>query len=390
MATMFELQEQIADLDRTIATERRNGINMASDAGAKMEDIRACQQRVSDLVERRAILQKECDRVAAESRARAAREGGQGGAEMTFEQATGMYLRHLATGGKSEITSMAYEQLGAIPAGSEDQGNGSALLPKKLSERLLLQPQKVNPLRSRMGVTNVTGLSLPKLAFTIDDDSYAAKDGETAKELKGAAETVDFGRHKMHLMCKVSTTLLRSSPLDIQGAVLRGLDSAMTLRELRSIFATAPVSGEEGMSLYAKKSSSYIIKQMEAESLLGAIVAAAGDLEDIYQDNASIAMRRQDYYALMMALANGSESLFSGKPAQILGYPVDFVDKATVPVVGDFSYLHINYDCAPFMDMGKSVETGVTIFTEDCVYDIKRLMDAAFRLATVKPTGAGG
>ena len=90
MATMFELQEQIADLDRTIATERRNGIDMASDAGAKMEDIRACQQRVSDLVERRAILQKECDRVAAESRARAAREGGQGGAEMTFEQATGM------------------------------------------------------------------------------------------------------------------------------------------------------------------------------------------------------------------------------------------------------------------------------------------------------------
>ncbi len=58
MATMFELQEQIADLDRTIATERRNGIDMASDAGAKMEDIRACQQRVSDLVERRAILQK--------------------------------------------------------------------------------------------------------------------------------------------------------------------------------------------------------------------------------------------------------------------------------------------------------------------------------------------
>ena len=172
--------------------------------------------------------------------------------------------------------------------------------------------------------------------------------------------------------------------------MLRGLDSAMTLRELRSIFATSPASGEEGMSLYAKKSSNYIIKQMEAESLLGAIVAAAGDLEDIYQDNASIAMRRQDYYALMMALANGSESLFSGKPAQILGYPVDFVDKATVPVVGDFSYLHINYDCAPFMDMGKSVETGVTIFTEDCVYDIKRLMDAAFRLATVKPTGVGG
>lgn len=56
MATMFELQEQIADLDRTIATERRNGIDMASDAGARMEDIRACQQRVSDLVERRAIL----------------------------------------------------------------------------------------------------------------------------------------------------------------------------------------------------------------------------------------------------------------------------------------------------------------------------------------------
>lgn len=190
MATMFELQEQIADLDRTIATERRNGIDMASDAGAQMEDIRACQQRVSDLVERRAILQNECDRVAAESRARAAREGGQGGAEMTFEQATGMYLRHLATGGKSEITSMAYEQLGAIPAGSEDQGNGSALLPKKLSERLLLQPQKVNPLRSRMGVTNVTGLSLPKLAFTIDDDSYAAKDGETAKELKDRKSVV--------------------------------------------------------------------------------------------------------------------------------------------------------------------------------------------------------
>ena len=57
--TMFELEERIADLRMQISTEADGLVTMATDAGAKMDDVRAKQQRVKDLQERLAVLETE-------------------------------------------------------------------------------------------------------------------------------------------------------------------------------------------------------------------------------------------------------------------------------------------------------------------------------------------
>lgn len=377
--TLYDLQCRRADMHQSFLAKREEAVAMAMNAGNKIDDVRAAQRVVDELQERITMLDKEIATHEAAAREKMQREKPQ--ATMSFEDAAGAYFSALANGGNLRgLPKMAYEQLGEIPAANADQGNGSTLLPKQLANRLLLAPEAVNPLRKRMGVTNVTGLSMPKLAFTVADDAFVTKAGATAKEIAQNAETIDFGRHKAHFIANVSTTLLRNSPLDLQSAILRGLDGAMNAKELGVIFAETPATGEEHMSLY----SGSAVSAIEGDSLLTGIIGAAGDLEDEYQQNASVAMRRQDYYTMMMALTNGAEALFTGKPAQILGYPVDFVSKAVIPVVGDFRFLHINYDSTPYLDRDKSAKTDITTFSEVATYDIHRLMDAAFRLAKVK------
>ena len=239
-----------------------------------------------------------------------------------------------------------------------------------------------------MTVTAITGLKLPKLGFSVADDSFISKDGETAKEMALTGDTVDFGRNELPLKATVSESLLRSSPLNIEAAVNAGLESAQAAKELKVIFATAPASGEEHMSLYAKDSGgkSTLIKQVEGETLLDAILAALGDLEDAYQAGACVVMRRQDYIGFLRTMAN-SDNLWGKKPEDVIGYPVIFCEKATIPVVGDLRYLHLNFDGDNYFDTDKDVTKRVRYFTCNAEYDIQVVLRAAFRLAAVKAAG---
>lgn len=379
--TLYALMEQLSEIENQLETERSSAMELARTPGSDMEQVRAAQQRVRDLQERYDILDGERQRLEAQAQERLRRQGDGQNPTMSFEEAAGMFFRSVLNQDNRSLPQMAYEQLGLIPEGSTDQGNGSALVPKNLSNRLLLAPKVSNPLRSRMTVTNVTGLSVPKLDFSIGDDEFLSKDGETAKELAAAGDTVEFGRHKAHLIAKVSETLLRSTPLDIEGAITSALDSAMANKELSVMFATAPKPGEEHMSFY--QTGENAIKQISGSNLIDAIVDAFGDLEDVYQAGAAVCMRRQDYYKAIRVLANGAESLFGKKPEDVIGYPVIFCDRATTPVVGDFAYLQENFDCPPWMDSDKDVKLGLRLMTETAVYDIKRLLNAAFRLVKV-------
>lgn len=379
--TLYALMEQLGEIDNQLETERSAAMELARTPGSDMEQVRAAQQRVRDLQERRDILDAERQRLEAQAQERLRRQSGGENPTMSFEEAAGMFFRSVLTQDNRSLPQMAYEQLGLIPEGGEDQGNGSALVPKHLSNRLLLAPKVQNPLRGRMTVTQVTGLSVPKLDFSLGDDSFLTKDGETAKELSAAGDTVDFDRHKAHLIAKVSETLLRSSPLNIEAAVTSALDSAMASKELSVMFATAPKSGEEHMSFY--QTGDNAVKTITGTNLIDTIIDAFGDLEDIYQDGAAVCMRRQDYYKAIREMANGAESLFGKKPDDVIGYPVIFCDRAVTPVVGDFSYLQENFDCPPWLDSGKDVKLGIRMMTETAVYDIKRLLNAAFRLVKV-------
>lgn len=378
--TMFELEERIADLRMQISTEADGLVTMATDAGAKMDDVRAKQQRVKDLQERLAVLETERAKMAEKAKGTMGAEG----EAMSRQEAAGMFYRAAMMGQMDKLPRMAYEQLGAKPAGNADQGSGSKLLPTTLANELLLEPQVTNPLRGRMMVTNIPGLKLPKLGFAVDNDSFISKDGETAKELKLSGDTVDFGRYELPLKATVSESLLRSTPLNIEAAVNAGLESAQAAKELKVIFAENPTSGEEHMSLYAKDSggSTYLCKAVEGADLLDAILAAAGDLEDVYQAGACVVMRRQDYYGFIRSLAN-AEALFGRKPEDVIGYPVIFCEKATIPVVGDFRYLHLNYDGDTYFDTDKDVTKRLRYFTCNAEYDIHVVLRAAFRLAKV-------
>ncbi len=127
---------------------------------------------------------------------------------------------------------------------------------------------------------------------------------------------------------------------------------------------------------------------VQAETLLDAIIDAFGDLEDMYQDNAICAMRRQDYFAMIRALSN-TESLFGKKPEDVLGFKVAFCSKATTPVVGDFRYLHLNFDCPPLYDTDKDVTTRNRLFTLNHWFDVQIRLRSAFRLAK-KAVVSGG
>ena len=68
----------------------------------------------------------------------------------------------------------------------------------------------------------------------------------------------------------------------------------------------------------------------------------------------------------------------------MLGKPVEFCDSATIPIVGDFNYLHLNYDPETVFDVDKDVDKGEYIWVLTAWFDQRRRLDSAFRLAVVE------
>lgn len=382
--TVQELDIQMESLRGQIRQASDALLAMTADPKATMEAINGKKAEVEGLRSRMQVMEGEKADMLAAFQGREKKPA----APMDKKEAAGMFFRAALSGGDvNALPKMAYEQLGSIPANNADQGSGSKLLPTQLSNELLMEPSVENPLRGYMTVTNITGLELPKLNFDVTDDAFAAKDGETAKEMKLSGDSVSFGRHKMHLIARVSESVLRASPLNIEAAVWDGLKSAQAYKELKVIFASTPGTGETDMSLYAtdgKTTPSTLIKTVEGDTLFDALLAAYADLEDVYRPNARVCMRYADYAAMIRTMANGAEGLFLAKPEQVLGIPCIFCDKATTPVIGDWSYLHLNYDCAPWYDTDKNIEKGIRLFDSTALYDVKIKMRSAFRLAKVK------
>ncbi|MBQ8537831.1 MAG: phage major capsid protein [Clostridia bacterium] len=377
--TLYALKEQAGQVQAQMATEKEALAKMLADPTSNMEANRKAKQRLSDLKERYAGLTEQIQEMEQEQKARLKEDGT--GATMSKEEARGRFFQAVLNGSNvRELPKMAYEQLGAIPANNADQGMGSNLLPTNLSNELMLDPVVENPLQPYMTVTNITGLEIPKLGFSVEDDAFLSKDGETAKEMALTGDKISFGRHKMMLRAAVSESVLRSTPLNVEAAVTGGLHSAQAAKVLKVMFAQSPGTGEEHMSLYSTQNG---VKSVTGSTMLDAILAAYGDLEDIYAPNARVVMRRADYIAMIRELANGAESLYGKKPEEIIGVPVVFCEKAVTPVVGDFRYLHMNFDMPPLYDTDKDVSVGNRLFVLTHWYDIKVKLAAAFRLATV-------
>ena len=271
--------------------------------------------------------------------------------------------------------------LNALGEGS-GAGNGENLLPTTLMTELVTEPFAVNPLRGISTMTNITNLEIPKLAFTLDDDDFLTSNSQTAKEMKLSASKIKFERKDFRVYADITDAVLRGSNVNLVGYVENALRSGMAKKEKKLAFAVGTTNPET--SFYNKTGSNYDITAITKESKYLAIKAALADLEDDYADNAKIVMRRADYFDIIEALANGNASLYQAQPEAVLGAPVIFCDLATIPVVGDFSYSHFNYDLDATYESDKNIRTGITSFVLTGYLDHKIKMKSAFRLALVQ------
>ena len=374
----FKIQQQLEGT-RASLKEAVNKVDAAyADVTSTLEQRAALEEIVKDLknrVEKYENDLKELDEEAAENFKREnsihnLRKSGDEKIEAKAE-----LIR--ATMKKEKVNQRVLNLLGE----GSGNGNGENILPSTLLTELVSEPFATNPLRQLSTMTNITNLELPKIAFTLDDDNFLTSNNETAKEMKLSASKIKFERKDFRVFADITDAILRGTNTNLVSYVENALRSGMAKKEKKIAFEEGTSNADT--SFYNKTSSNYDIKAISKPTLYAAIKGALADLEDDYADRAQIVMRRSDYYDIIETLANGNATLYQAQPESVLGAPVTFCDLATVPVVGDFSYSHYNYDLDVTYESDKNIKTGVTSFVLTGYLDHKIKMKSAFRLAVV-------
>ena len=200
-------------------------------------------------------------------------------------------------------------------------------------------------------------------------------------EAKG--DTVSFTRNKFKVKVGISETVLLGSDANLTQYIEQGLRNGVTTKERSVAFAADPVSkpAEAHMSFYDK--STVNIKHVTGTDMYEAITQAVADLPESYRENATIVMAYKDYLNIVKELSNGSATLYGAQPSAVLGKPVVFTDAASLPVVGDFSYSHYNYDIDTLYEQDKDVDTGIEKFVVTAWFDHQIKLANAFRIAEV-------
>lgn len=386
----FQLQQMLDGVRASLTSANEKLTTMYADTTSKMEERTAQALVVKDLEEREKGINAQMEQIDIEAQAKLEAQNKNLGDDPNEKiiNAKAELIRATMTGKKP-----TQEIKAALGAGSS-LGNGDKILPKTMTNELLYEPMAKNPLREISTFSNITNLEVPKVAFSLDDDDFLDDDSETAKELKASADLIQFGRNKFKVFCDITETVLNGTATNLVQVVNAGLESGLAKKEKRVAFATASPTE---MSFYYKNTtnpnnavgdtttSDYVIKKVSGTSMYNAIINALADLEDDYAENAYISMRKTDYYTMITALANGNATLYTAQPEQVLGAPVKFCDLATIPVVGDYTYSHFNYDLEMIYDRDKNVKTGMESFVLTAWIDHKIKMKSAFRLAIVTP-----
>ena len=397
--TLFEIKEKMATMKAAILADANWLAEKAADPATDMKDIEEKKAHRDEMQTRYDTLKEQHDRMEAEQKAAVAAEAVASGkvtAQDNLIAAKAAFYRAAIMG--QAINTKAYEGLGAIPAADADLGTGDKLLPTNLARELLVEPFEVNPLRAVAHITNITGLEEPKLGYTIEDADLAdVTDKQTANEIAISGDTVVYGRLKAKVTATIKDTVLHGTDLDVVTKVEGALRSALAKREKFFAFKSAtdiynsgtPDSVHRHMSFYDYTSYTsatvltYAIKAITAATKYDAIAACLGDLADEFAANAKVCMKKADYYGMIKELANTSDTLFTSKPASILGHEVIFCDKADIPVVGDFDFYGINYDIGTNFETDKDAKKGEYYWVLTAWGDQQIRLKSAFRLALV-------
>lgn len=378
--TIYELKQAMATLGQQLAKTEEELTAKASDPSVALEDIKVMQSSKSDLQERFNIIKEQHDQLEAEQAAKFAQQTDLGGIQDPKQKRAEAFASLVRSTVRNQPVD--HEVYAALGDNTSPATGGEKFLPKTVAQEIITEPMVKNPMRDLITVTNIVNLEIPKLAYTIDDDNFIA-DTETAKELKLEGSTVTFGRFKSKVFAGVSETVLAGTHTNLVSHVENSLRSGLAAKEKKVQFAATPKAGEEHMSFYSTQNA---IKEVEGANLYKAIKAAIADLHEDYRENAKIVMTFADYSEIIETLANGNATLYAAQPEQILGKPVVFVDAATKPIVGDFSYAHLNYDLNVLYETDKDVKTGVNAFVLTAWFDHRIKLKSAFRIAKVTPT----
>lgn len=389
--TLFELKEKMTTLSTAIKADADWIAEKAADPATSMEDINAKKSHRDELQGRFDLLKAEHDKMEAEQKAALERQqksqpnSGNPDKDNAIK-AKAAYYRAVATGDK-EAAQKTYQGLGGIPAGSADMGSGSHLLPTTLSSELIVEPAEENSLRRVEQISQVAGLEEPRITFDIDDEDLLEDviDFETAKEIEAETDLVTYGRYKTKARVKISDTVVYGTDTNLVTEVENALRSALARKEKLRAFATSADDSHKHMSYYMVG-----IKGVTGTTVVAAIMAALGDLPDLFRANAKVVMTSQAWYSYIQTLANNSDTLFTAKPQDVLGVPVEFNDKATIPIVGDFSYAKQNYDPAAILDSDKDIDTGTFKYVLTTWGDHQIKLKSAFRLAIIAVAVIGG
>lgn len=372
--TLFEVKQALATVGEQLNKTETGIVQMASSTDADMDKIKQLEGEKESLQTRFSILQKQHDQMEAEQKASLSKGHFQTSEDPKQQVIEAKAELIKATMANRPVGTEVFQALGA-----NTSSTGDKFLPSTMVNDIITEPLARNPLRNDEAVTQITNLIIPRISFSIDDDDFI-EDGETAKEMEAKGDNVTFGRFMTKVKAGVTDTVLKGTATNLVNTVENALRSGLALKERKVSFATSPKSGEEHMSFYDK--TVVKIKEVTGDDLYEAIVNALADLHEDYRENAKIYMTFSDYTKIIKTLANGSTTLYGAQPEEVLGKPVVFTDSAVVPVVGDFSYAHLNYDIAdPTYEQFKDYDKGINYFMVTAWFDHQIKLASAFRLA---------
>lgn len=375
MHTIFELKEKMATLQASINADAEWISEKAADPSIPMADIEAKTAHRDELLKRFNLLKKEHDDMETAQKAALQKQQQRTNATDNTVAKKAAFYRTALTGGD---VSKLYEGLGAIPANTDDLGHGENLLPVNMSRELITEPLETNTLRQVEPVSQITGLSEPKLGITIEDaDLDDVTDKETAKEIEAEGDTVEYGRFKTKIVATIKDTVLYGTDTNLVETVEASLRSGLAIKEKINAFRTEADSTHDHMSFYLNS-----IKTVQAEKggLIDAIIQAWAELPDAFAGNASVVMRKTDYFAEIRTMANGATDLWGKKPEDVIGIPVIFNDRAVKPIVGDFRYSRQNYDIDTVFETDKDGKKGEYYFILTAWGDHRIKLKSAFRV----------
>ena len=193
------------------ATNKLNDMYM--DSKTSIADREAQEDRVKDLEQRETGLKNQLDVLDREAAERMRANKG-ADEKILDEKAKIIHAKAELIKNTMAGKPVPQEVLNILGDGSS-LGNGQKILPITLTTQLVTEPFAKNPLRNLSTFTNIMNLEIPRISFTLDDDDFLDSDSATAKELRTATDTIQFGRKKFKVYADVTETVLRGTETNL-------------------------------------------------------------------------------------------------------------------------------------------------------------------------------